>query len=134
MKRENLRAWNSSKKEMAIATSSIDCWFQEEYEILLFCDCEDANGIRIFQGDILTKSRYNENGKKEFVYYPVIWNDRKLMWSVDVGRVKNLKHLEPLTSHINLLVVGNIHQGVHRYGHNYTPFELNKNDWSSITE
>lgn len=82
-----------------------------------FCDCEDAEGTEIFESDYIVDSYLDDDGNKKFSYYPVVWDQRNLQWAVDVSFNRDMKTLEALHAYTHSLVVGNINEGISKYGH-----------------
>jgi len=79
----------------------------EVYEntICKWCDCEDAEGVKIFEGDIMNILAVLDDNHTQGIVY---WCDQELAFKIEfVFGGKTIK--DNLSLHLDGLVVGNIH-------------------------
>ena len=78
-----------------------------------FTGLHDQNGVRIFEGDYLFDLEIDSETQEDFSSrHPVLYDERKTMFCVDVSFRKNGSCLEPILgyfTHSQLKIHGSIH-------------------------
>ena len=75
MERKKLRAWDHAdgvnRDKGCMSYYKIGDPIGDVDVIMEFCDCEDAEGNDVFEGDLIVDSYSNKEGKFIYRYYPV---------------------------------------------------------------